>query len=90
MIWLMAASAEARSVTPQPANAELIKSWTVDYWKALHPHSAGGAYVSFMMDGGLERVQATYRGNYQRLAEIERRYDPTNFFHVNQNIRPAS
>jgi hypothetical protein len=49
-------------VTPEPANAKLIKSWTVDYWKALHPYSAGGAYVSFMMDEGQERVQATYVG----------------------------
>lgn len=54
------------------------------------PYSAGGAYVNFMMDEGQDRVQATYRGNYERLAEIKRKYDPTNFFHVNQNIRPAS
>jgi hypothetical protein len=77
-------------VDPDPANAELIKNWTVDYWEALHPYSAGGAYVNFMMDEGQDRVQATYRGNYERLAEIKRKYDPTNFFHVNQNVRPAS
>jgi FAD/FMN-containing dehydrogenase len=73
-----------------PANAELLKRWTVDYWDALHPYSAGGAYVNFMMDEGQERVQATYRGNYQRLAAIKQKYDPDNFFHVNQNIKPAS
>jgi hypothetical protein len=77
-------------VDPDPANAELIKNWTVDYWEALHPYSAGGAHVNFMIDEGQDRVQATYRGNYERLAEIKRKYDPTNFFHVNQNIRPAS
>jgi hypothetical protein len=76
-------------VDPDPANAELLKRWTVDYWEALHPYSAGGAYVNFMMDEGQERVQATYRGNYQRLAAIKKQYDPDNFFHVNQNIRPA-
>jgi hypothetical protein len=37
-------------VDPDPANAELIKSWTIDYWEALHPHSMGGSYVNFMMD----------------------------------------
>ena len=42
-----------------------------------------------MMDEGQERIQATYRDNYQRLAEIKQRYDPTNFFRVNQNIRPS-
>jgi hypothetical protein len=76
-------------VDADPANAEAIRSWTVEYWDALHPYSAGGAYVNFMMDEGQERVQATYRGNYTRLAAIKRQYDPDNVFHVNQNIRPG-
>jgi FAD/FMN-containing dehydrogenase len=76
-------------VDPDPANAELVKKWTIDYWDALHPYSLGGAYVNFMMDEGQERVQATYRGNYERLARVKAHYDPDNFFHVNQNIRPA-
>ncbi len=76
-------------VDPDPANAAKITTWCKDYWEALHPFSAGGAYVNFMMDEGQERVQATYRDNYQRLAEIKAKYDPTNFFRVNQNIRPA-
>ena len=63
-------------VDPDPANAELVRRWTVDYWEALHPHSAGGAYVNFMMDEGQEWVQATYRDNYARLVEIKDRYDP--------------
>jgi FAD/FMN-containing dehydrogenase len=69
-------------------NDDLI-SWTRKYYDALHPHSAGGAYVNFLMDEGQERVQATYRGNYERLADIKRKYDPDNFFRVNQNIKPA-
>ncbi len=77
-------------VDPDPANAQRIKSWAIDYWEALHPHSMGGAYVNFMMEEGQERVQATYRGHYERLAAIKKRYDPANLFHVNQNIRPAS
>ena len=77
-------------VDPDPANAERIKEWTIAYWEALHPYSAGGAYVNFMMDEGQERVQATYRDNYDRLAEIKQKYDPTNLFHVNQNIRPTA
>jgi len=48
----------------------------------------GGAYVNFMMDEGVDRIKATYRDNYARLVEIKREYDPDNFFHVNQNIRP--
>jgi FAD/FMN-containing dehydrogenase len=76
-------------IDPDPANAAKIKEWTVAYWEALHPYSAGGAYVNMMMDEGQERVQAAYRDNYARLAEVKRTYDPANFFHVNQNIKPA-
>lgn len=76
-------------VDPDPANCEKITSWCKDYWDALHPYSAGGAYVNFMMDEGQDRVQATYRDNYQRLVATKNKYDPKNFFRVNQNIRPA-
>jgi integrase/recombinase XerD len=48
--------------------------------------SAGGAYVNFMMDEGQERVRATYRENYDRLVAVKNKYDPSNFFHINQNI----
>ena len=75
-------------VDPDPSNAEMISKWAREYWAALHPHSAGGGYVNFMMEEGLDRIQATYRENYDRLVEVKRRYDPGNLFHVNQNIRP--
>ena len=77
-------------VDPDPALAGTLKSWVVDYFDATHPYSAGGAYVNFMMDEGQERVQATYRDNYARLAQVKAAYDPENVFRVNQNIRPAS
>jgi hypothetical protein len=76
-------------VDPDPANADAIRDWTVDYWDATHPYSAGGAYVNFMMDEGQERVRASYRGNYDRLASAKRAYDPQNVFRVNQNIHPS-
>ncbi len=76
-------------VDPDPANRDRITSWCKNYWEALHPHSAGGAYVNFMMDEGQERVRATYRDHYDRLAQIKRKYDPANLFRVNQNIQPA-
>ncbi len=77
-------------VDPDPANATLIRNWAVNYWNDLHPYTMGGAYVNFMMDEGQERVQATYLENYARLASIKQKYDPTNLFHINQNIRPSS
>jgi FAD/FMN-containing dehydrogenase len=77
-------------VDPDPANAGLLSQWARDYWEELHPTSAGGAYVNFLMSEGQERVRAAYRGNYQRLAQTKYRYDPDNTFHINQNIEPAS
>ena len=76
-------------VDPDPGNAERLKAWTVEYWEALHPYSAGGAYVNMMMDEGQERIKAAYRDNYDRLVAIKNTYDPTNLFHVNQNIVPT-
>ena len=82
-------SATYVGIDPDPANNERMRQWCTDYCLALHPHSAGGAYVNFLMEDGQDRVQASYRGNYARLAQIKAKYDPTNLFHVNQNIKPA-
>lgn len=76
-------------VDPDPANNPRIVAWSKEYWRKLHPHSAGGAYVNMMMDEGQERVAAAYRDNYARLAQIKARYDPSNIFKLNQNIKPA-
>jgi FAD/FMN-containing dehydrogenase len=76
-------------VDPDPANADRISRWAQDYWEELHPTSAGGGYVNFLMNEGQDRVRASYRGNYDRLARVKHRYDPDNVFHVNQNIQPA-
>jgi hypothetical protein len=76
-------------VDPDPANVTAIRNWSVDYFEALHPYSAGGAYVNMMMDEGQDRVRASYRDNYDRLAAVKADYDPDNTFSVNQNIEPA-
>jgi FAD/FMN-containing dehydrogenase len=75
-------------VDPDPANKEKISAWAKEYWRAVHPYSAGGAYVNFMMDEGEDRIRSTYGKNYDRLAKIKKRYDPENLFRVNQNIKP--
>jgi UDP-N-acetylenolpyruvoylglucosamine reductase len=75
-------------VDPDPANANKITEWTKDYWEALHPYSSGGAYLNFIMNEGQERIKASYRQNYDRLARLKKKYDPKNFFRVNQNILP--
>jgi len=76
-------------VDPDPANNDRIISWAREYWEALHPFSAGGAYVNFMMEESEDRVKATYRENYERLVTIKNKYDPTNLFSINQNIKPT-
>jgi hypothetical protein len=76
-------------VDPDPANAQKITTWAKEYWEAMHPHSSGGAYSNFMMDEGLDRVKASFKHSYDRLAKIKKRYDPDNLFRMNQNIVPA-
>jgi len=73
-------------VDPDPANNPKIISWTKEYWDALHPYSAGGAYVNFMMDEGEDRIKATYRDNYDRLVAIKKKYDPVGLFTFPQAI----
>jgi len=77
-------------VDPDPANNEKTTSWTKSYYDALHPYSAGGAYVNFLMgDEGEDRVKKTYGDNYERLVAIKNKYDSGNLFRVNQNIKPT-
>jgi len=64
-------------------------AWTRACWKALEPFTSSGVYVNFLGQEGEERVRAAYAGNYQRLRTLKQRYDPANFFHHNQNIKPA-
>jgi hypothetical protein len=75
-------------VDPDPGKRDILAAWAKEYWDALHPFSAGGAYVNFMMDEGFDRVKASYRQNYDKLVLIKKKYDPQNIFRINQNIKP--
>lgn len=76
-------------VDPDPASKEKLSTWAKEYWEGVHPFSAGGAYINFMMEEGQDRVKASYRDNYKKLAKVKSKYDPDNFFRVNQNIKPG-
>jgi FAD/FMN-containing dehydrogenase len=76
-------------IDPDPANADVISRWCVAYHEALHPHSMGGSYVNFMMEEGSDRVRASSKSYYDRLARVKRAYDPDNVFRFNHNIEPA-
>ncbi len=63
--------------------------WAQAFWKATEPF-ATGAYVNYLGEEGEERVRAAYGINYQRLVALKNKYDPTNFFHLNQNTKPIA
>jgi len=62
--------------------------WAREFFDKTAPYSAGGVYVNFISEGE-DRVNAAFGENHEALAEIKRKYDPDNFFRVNQNIKPG-
>jgi FAD/FMN-containing dehydrogenase len=79
------------AVSPDPKDAESLRTWGRAYWKAIHPFNLEGAYVNFMdADEAENRVELSYGDNYKRLASIKAHYDPDNLFRVNQNIKPKA
>ena len=73
-------------VDPCPENRDAIVNWATECWQAVHPYSAGGAYINFMMDEAPNGIAVTYGRNYSRLRQVKARYDPDNLFRVNHNI----
>lgn len=69
--------------------ADRHRVWARAGWQALEPLSRLGVYVNFLGEVREGRVRAAYRGNYERLVALKNTYDPTNFFSLNQNIRPT-
>ena len=69
-------------------NDEACIGWTRELFKAAAPFATGAVYVNFMTQEEGERVRAAYGPNYERLVQLKRKYDPTNLFRLNQNIRP--
>jgi FAD/FMN-containing dehydrogenase len=67
---------------------ELCVSWARKLFGDVEPYATGDVYVNFMPDDETDRVGNAYGGNYERLAEIKKVYDPTNLFRVNHNIQP--
>jgi FAD/FMN-containing dehydrogenase len=73
---------------PDPADNEANTQWVRDFYDATAPLSEEGGYINFMAADDQDRIRANYRGNYDRLVEVKRSYDPDNLFRVNQNIAP--
>jgi hypothetical protein len=73
---------------PEPADNEANTRWVRDYYDATAPLSEEGGYINFMAGDDQDRIRTNYRGNYERLVEVKRSFDPDNLFHLNQNIKP--
>lgn len=76
------------SVWQDAAMAEPSMSWVRSFWDSMEPNCAG-VYVNTMGEEGESRVRTAYGANYDRLVALKNKYDPTNFFHMNQNIKPT-
>ena len=71
------------------AESEVNIQWTREFWAAMRPFLADAVYVNYLSDLEDGYVRAAYGGKYEQLAALKDKYDPTNFFRMNQNIRPS-
>jgi FAD/FMN-containing dehydrogenase len=72
-----------------PAENDKHIAWARGLSQAMEPFKTGGVYLNYLGEEGADRVKAAYGDTYNRLAALKKKYDPTNFFRLNQNIKPA-
>jgi hypothetical protein len=63
--------------------------WARELWEAMQPFTTGAVYVNDLGDEGEARVKEAYGSIYPRLVEVKNKYDPTNLFRLNQNVKPT-
>jgi FAD/FMN-containing dehydrogenase len=80
------------STWQEPQNADANIAWTRAFWTALHPYSSGKTYFNFpgLLEEGDDLVRKTFGTNHDRLVALKNKYDPTNLFQLNQNIKPTA
>lgn len=78
------------SIWPNAADSEANIAWARRFWTEVQPFGTDGVYVNYLGQEDVDRVRAAYGPHYQRLVTLKEKYDPTNFFRMNQNIRPTS
>jgi FAD/FMN-containing dehydrogenase len=75
----------------EPAVSDRCIAWVRQTYAAMAPFVASARYVNYLDDDDVgDPVAAAYGPNYRRLQEVKTKYDPDNFFHMNQNIRPLT
>jgi FAD/FMN-containing dehydrogenase len=80
----------AFSIWDNPKDEDAGRKWIGEFWQAAKPYLTGGVYVNYLGQEGADRVREAYGPVYDRLAALKKKYDPTNFFRLNQNIPPAA
>jgi hypothetical protein len=70
------------------AESEKHIGWTRTLSDALRPYSSNGYLLNFIGDEEPDTIRAAFGSNYARLVELKTKYDPTNFFSLNQNVAP--
>jgi hypothetical protein len=74
-----------------PAESDRHIQWTREFWNAVQPFASGQAYVNHLdAEEGTSRIREAYRVGYDRLVALKNKYDPTNLFRLNQNIKPTA
>jgi FAD/FMN-containing dehydrogenase len=73
-----------------PTDSARNIQWTREFFEAMQPFLESGAYINLMGEEGEEVVREAYGSNYERLAALKDKYDPTNFFRLNHNIKPTA
>ena len=74
----------------RPGRSEENIGWTRELFEAMQPFFESGVYVNNLGEEGEDRVREAYGEHYERLAALKDKYDPTNVFRLNQNIRPTA
>jgi len=77
------------SIWNDPSESETQMKCAREWWEAMKPFSLGGEYINNLGEEGEDRVRASYGVNYDRLVALKNKYDPTNFFRLNANIKPT-
>jgi FAD/FMN-containing dehydrogenase len=77
------------AIWDDPAEDEQHIGWARELWDAMRVFSTGGVYANNLGEEGAERIEAAFGENYARLLALKQKYDPTNFFRLNQNIKPG-
>ena len=74
----------------EPVDDETCIKWAREFFKASEPYATGGVYVNFLSEDESDRVKSAFGASYEWLIQVKNKYDPENFFRVNQNIKPTT